>query len=83
MQVAISVTRAEEETDVAAAAARAQRVKAFIKEAYGFEPLSESSAYITYLIARSNEPQLPGMLKALESRTNELQISDLQVWYPR
>lgn len=72
------MTKAEE-TEPSGAAERGARVKAFIKDHYGFEPLSESSAYITYLISRSDEARLPEMLKSLEANTETLGISDLQV----
>lgn len=85
MQVALSVAKdegdaANDEGDtLAGAQQRAANVKAFIKDTYGFEPLSESSAYITYLISRSDEERLPEMLKNLESNTAALEISDIQV----
>lgn len=76
----MAVSVAKEEGDTAAGAQeRAMRVKAFIKDTYGFEPLSESSAYITYLIARSDEERLPAMLKNLENNIDALSISDIQV----
>lgn len=78
VQVAISVAKDEGDTPEAAQQ-RAVSVKTFIKDTYGFEPLSESSAYITYLIARSDEERLPAMLKNLENNTSALEISDIQV----
>lgn len=80
MQVAVSVANDEGDTP-AGVQQRAESVKAFIKDTYGFEPLSESSAYITYLIARSDEERLPAMLKNLENNTTALGISDIQVCF--
>jgi hypothetical protein len=79
-QVAISVAK-DGADDPASAEHRAKQVKDFVKDTYGFEPLSETSAYITYLISRSNEESLPAMLKNLERNSEALGISDLQVCF--
>lgn len=76
--MAVSVAKEEGDT-LEGAQSRATKVKAYIKDTYGFEPLQESSAYITYLISRSDEERLPAMLKNLENNTEALEISDIQV----
>jgi hypothetical protein len=78
LQVAISVMQADSE-DGEALESRARLVRAFMNDRYGFEPMSETRAYLTYLVSRADEARLPQMLKDLEANTQDLGITDLQV----
>eukprot|EP00892_Ulva_mutabilis_P002376 jgi/Ulvmu1/12139/UM085_0003.1 len=77
-QVAIAVKDIEGEAP-AVAQQRAQAVKHFIHEGFGFEPITENNAYITYLIGHTDEQRLPELLRALESNTESLGIADTQI----
>ena len=78
MQVSLSVmtpevATAEEQWQ------RAQRVKSFVKEDHRLEPVQETSAYITYLVSRDQEADLPKLLKHVEAERSNLGITDMQV----
>lgn len=78
MQVSVSVMTAKEADD-AQRDERAHRVKSFVQERFGFQPVQESRAYITYLIGRDSESALPELLKQLEADKDALGITDIQV----
>lgn len=78
LQVSVSVTTANAEAD-AQRDERAQRVKRFVQERFGFQPVQETRAYMTYLIGRDAESALPELLKQLEAETDALGITDIQV----
>lgn len=54
-------------------------VKNFFAEQLELVPTDENKAYITFIIPRDKEAQLPGFFKLLEDRKAELGISDLQL----
>ena len=78
MQVSVSVISADN-TDAAQRDTRAHQVKRFVHERFGFTPVQESRAYITYLIGRDAERALPALLKQLEAEKGALGITDIQV----
>lgn len=54
-------------------------VKNFFAEQLELVPTDENKAYITFIVPREKEAQLPGFFKLLEDRKAELGISDLQL----
>ena len=78
MQISVSVMSSKvtppEELERKAAA-----VKRFVQQRFGFEPVQESRAYITYQIGRDREAVLPELLAQLEEQQEALGITDLQV----
>jgi hypothetical protein len=49
------------------------------RSALGVEPADETRAYLEFLIPQSLASQLPGFLRELEARSQELGISDVQL----
>ena len=79
VQVSVSVLGSQDSGDETAIQARAMRLKALVRSEYGFEPMQETKAYVTYLIDRRAAPQLPALLKRLETGRDEYGITDVQV----
>lgn len=77
VQVAIAVKDVEGEPR-AMAQERAHAVKDFIRNNFSLDPVSENSAYITYLIGHDDEQRLPDLLRSLESNTSGLGVADIQ-----
>lgn len=59
--------------------ARAARVKELVRSEFGFDPMQETKAYVTYLIDRARAPVLPRLLKRLEGGREEFGVTDIQV----
>lgn len=78
VQVAVAVKDVEGEA-AGMAQQRAQAVKEFMRTNFSLEPITENSAYITYLIGHADEQRLPDLLRSLESNTAALGIADIQV----
>ncbi|PSC73682.1 ABC transporter A family member 2 [Micractinium conductrix] len=57
----------------------AAALKRLFKEDLGVEPTDESKAYITFLVPKAREPQLPAFLQQLDDKRQQLGITDVQI----
>lgn len=80
VQVAVAVKDVEGEAPDMAQQ-RAHAVKEFIQTGFSLEPVTENSAYITYLIGHADEQRLPDLLRSLESNTTGLGVADIQACF--
>lgn len=54
-------------------------VKEFFRASFQLEPREENQAYLTYLIPRIQEKNLPIFLKELEAKQSQLSVTDIQL----
>ncbi|KXZ51812.1 hypothetical protein GPECTOR_11g253 [Gonium pectorale] len=79
-QAAAATGQAQQQPDTPAAVERrAAAVKQFVQERLGLDPVEESKAYITFLVARDKEALLNGFLRDLEASRDTLGITDVQL----
>jgi len=77
--VSVSPSTGSSETTMAEYSQYVRGVKDLFKSSLNLEPRDENRAYITYLIPRSHEKELPKFLARLEASKEELHITDIQL----
>lgn len=65
--------------DLQAQPLKEDAVKDLFRASFGLEPKDENQAYLTYLVPRSQEKNLPIFLRELEAKQAQLSITDIQL----
>jgi len=79
VSVSVAPPRGSSQTLLSEYSQYVANVKELFKTSLNLEPRDENRAYMTYLIPRSCENQLPKFLATLESSREQLHITDIQL----